>query len=111
MVSESKEWSSKRSAANDCASTSVAAARKVSKVLKTWQRHHGSQWVILKRLTLLLVLTVLAIAVLEEGFLPLSIVGIPLALLLLLYLNRKHLHDGDSPKHRDVKNALGSQRK
>ena len=110
MVSESKEWSSKRSAANDLASIS-AAARKVSKVLKTWQRHHGSQWVILKSLTLLLVLTVLAIAVLEEGFLPLSIVGIPLALLLLLYLNRKHLHDGDSPKHRGVKNALGSQRK
>ena len=56
MVSESKEWSSKRSNANDLALTS-AAARKVSKFLKTWQRRRGLRWVLLKRLMLLLVLT------------------------------------------------------
>jgi len=45
--------------------------------------------------------------VLAEGFLLLYIVGIPLAMLVLLYRNRKHLHDEQSPKHHAVKNALG----
>ena len=114
VMSDHEERSSKSSVGNDLASTSAATSkvRKVRKVLETWQRHHGSRWVILKRLTLLLVLTVLAIAVSEEGFLPLSTVSIPLTVLVLLSRNRKHLHDGDSTKHRGVKNAFGSgQRK
>ena len=50
--------------------------------------------------------------VLAVGFLLLYILGIPLAMLVLLCRNRKHLHDGDLPKHRGVKNAFGSgQRK
>ena len=65
--------SSKGSVTNDLASTSAAAARKVRKVLETWQRRG---WVILKRLTLLLVLTVLTIAMLAVRFLPLYIVSI-----------------------------------
>ena len=45
--------------------------------------------------------------VLAIGFLLLYIVGIPLAMLMLLCRNRKHLHDEQSPKHHAVKNALG----
>ena len=114
VMSDHEERSIKSSVGNDLASTSAATSRirKVRKVFETWQRRHGSRWVILKRLTLLLMLTVLAITVLAEGFLPLYIVSIPLTVLVLLSRNRKHLHDGDSPKHRGVKNAFGSgQRK
>ena len=113
VMSDHEERSSKSSVGNDNASTSAATSkiRKVRKMLKTWQRR-GSQWVILKRLTLLLVLTVLIITMLAEGFLPLSIVSIPLTVLVLLSRNQKHLHNGDLPKHRGVKNAFGSgQRK
>ena len=115
LMSGHEERSSKSSIANDLASTSAAATskiRKVHMVLETWQRRHGSRWVILKRLTLVLVLTVLAIAMLAEGFLPLSIVSIPLMVLVLLSRNQKHLHNGDLPKLRGVKNAFRSgQRK
>ena len=45
--------------------------------------------------------------VLAVGFLLLYILGIPLAMLVLLCRNRKHLHDEKSPKHHAVKNALG----
>merc|ERR1711865_623984 len=40
-------------------------------------------------------------------FLCLYVVGIPLAMFVLLWRNKKHLHDESSPKHHLIKNALG----
>lgn len=40
-------------------------------------------------------------------FLCLYVVGIPLVMFLLLWRNKKHLHDESSPKHHLIKNALG----
>merc|ERR1711865_1340557 len=40
-------------------------------------------------------------------FLCLYVLGIPLIMFLLLWRNKKHLHDEKSPKHRIIKNALG----
>jgi len=40
-------------------------------------------------------------------FLGLYIAGIPLTMFLLMWKNKKHLHDTKSSKHRMVKNALG----
>jgi len=40
-------------------------------------------------------------------FLCLYVFGIPLIMFLLLWCNKKHLHDEKSPKHRLIKNALG----
>ena len=45
--------------------------------------------------------------IVAAGFLLLYIVGIPLTMLVLMFRNRKHLHDVDSPKHHATKNALG----
>jgi len=41
------------------------------------------------------------------AFLGLYILGIPLIMFMLLWRNRKHLHDESSPKHHWVKTALG----
>ena len=40
-------------------------------------------------------------------FLGVYIAGIPLTMFLLMWKNKKHLHDTNSSKHRMVKNALG----
>merc|ERR1712028_96199 len=40
-------------------------------------------------------------------FLCLYVVGIPLVMFVLLWRNKKHLHDIKSPKHHLIKNALG----
>merc|ERR1711865_731053 len=40
-------------------------------------------------------------------FLCLYVLGIPLIMFLLLWRNKKHLHDEKSPKHHIIKNALG----
>merc|ERR1711865_627325 len=40
-------------------------------------------------------------------FLCLYVLGIPLIMFLLLWHNKKHLHDETSPKHHIIKNALG----
>merc|ERR1711865_1327667 len=40
-------------------------------------------------------------------FLCLYVLGIPLIMFLLLWHNKKHLHDEKSPKHHIIKNALG----
>jgi hypothetical protein len=45
--------------------------------------------------------------VLAIGFLLLYIVGIPLTMFVLMFRNRKVLHDESSPKHHAIKNALG----
>jgi hypothetical protein len=44
---------------------------------------------------------------LASAFLGLYILGIPLTMFMLLWRNRKHLHDEESPKHHWVKTALG----
>jgi len=45
--------------------------------------------------------------ILAVGFLLLYIVGIPLTMFVLMFRNRKILHDESSPKHHAIKNALG----
>ena len=45
--------------------------------------------------------------VLAGGFLLLYIVGIPLTMFVLMFRNRKILHDTSSPKHHAINNALG----
>ena len=45
--------------------------------------------------------------VIAIGFLLLYIVGIPLTMFVLMFRNRKILHDESSPKHHAIKNALG----
>merc|ERR1711865_613125 len=40
-------------------------------------------------------------------FLCLYVLGIPLIMFLLMWRNKKHLHDEKSPKHHIIKNALG----
>ena len=40
-------------------------------------------------------------------FLCLYVIGIPVSMFFLLWLNKKHLHDESSPKHHLIKNALG----
>jgi len=45
--------------------------------------------------------------VLAGVFLGVYVVGIPLAIFLMLWRNRNHLHDTNSPKHHWVRTALG----
>jgi len=45
--------------------------------------------------------------VIAIGFLFLYIIGIPVTMFVLLWKNKEHLHDKDSPKHHLVETALG----
>ena len=45
--------------------------------------------------------------VIAAGFLLLYIVGISLTMFVLMFRNRKILHDESSPKHHAIKNVLG----
>ena len=40
-------------------------------------------------------------------FLCFYVLGIPLTMLMLLWCNKRHLHDESSPRHRLIKSALG----